>query len=127
MKTTIKALLCIALLATYSSCIPIGGVFRKADFGLPDKIFFPKEGGERIYFAKKRIYHVTISGAYKDGYREYHDDNGFECIEHKWITIKYNGDILIVKVEPAPDDIQRSMRIKSVNAYDYQVTLVYQN
>ena len=53
MKTTIKALLCIALLATYSSCIPIGGVFRKADFGLPDKIFFPKEGGERIYFAKK--------------------------------------------------------------------------
>ena len=127
MKTTIKALLCIALLATYSSCIPIGGVFRKADFGLPDKIFFPKEGGERIYFAKKRIGYVTISGVDIDGNREYHDDNGFECIEYEWFTVKYNGYILIVKVEPAPDDIQRSMRIESVNAYDYQVTLIYQN
>ena len=53
MKTTIRALLCIALLATYSSCIPIGSVRKKEDFGLPGKLFFPKEGGERIYFAKK--------------------------------------------------------------------------
>ena len=75
----------------------------------------------------KRIAYVTISESYKDGYRKYHDDNGFECIEYKWITIKYNDYILIVKVEPAPDDIQRSMRIESVNAYDYQVTLIYQN
>ena len=48
MKTTIKALLCIALLATYSSCIPIGGVFRKADLGLTKKIILHKESEEKI-------------------------------------------------------------------------------
>ena len=126
MKTTIKALLCIALLATYSSCIPIGGVFRKADFGLPDKIFFPKEGGERIYFATDPII-ISISTIDYKNYKEYRDEKGFFCIEYTWLTIKYKGNILIVKVEPAPDDIQRSMRIKSTNAYDYQETLVYQN
>ncbi|MDY5824495.1 MAG: hypothetical protein SPJ99_06560 [Candidatus Coprenecus sp.] len=126
MKTTIRALLCIALLATYSSCIPIGGVFRKADFGLPDKIFFPKEGGERIYFATDPII-ISISNIDYKNYKEYRDEKGFFCIEYTWLTIKYKGNILIVKVEPAPDDIQRSMRIESINAYDYQVTLIYQN
>ena len=126
MKTTIKALLCIALLATYSSCIPIGSVRKKEDFGLPDKIFFPKEGGERIYFATDPII-ISISNIDYKNYKEYRDEKGFFCIEYTWLTIKYKGNILIVKVEPAPDDIQRSMSIKSVNAYDYQVTLIYQN
>lgn len=123
MNTTIRALLCIALLATYSSCIPIGSVRKKEDFGLPDKIFFPKEGGERIYFAKKRIWARTTNSFI----RTYYDDKGFYCVEYEWLTVRTKDEILIVKVEPAPDESQRCVRIECETNYRYQEIFIYQN
>ena len=125
MKTTIRALLCIALMAACSSCF-IGSISKKIDLGLPDKIFFPKEGGERIYFATDQI-RISITNMDRNNYKRYTDDKGVFCIEYTWLTVKYKGNILIVKLEPAPDDIQRCMRIHSYSANDYQVTFIYQN
>ena len=114
------------LVGGYAPFSPIGSISKKIDLGLPDKIFFPKEGGERIYFATDQI-RISITNMDRNNYKRYTDDKGFFCIEYTWLTVKYKGNILIVILVPAPDDIQRCMRIHSYSANDYQVTFIYQN
>lgn len=115
-------LCCLSFL--FTSC------FTEEDFGYPEKLSVPAEGGEVVAKGEQPFWYASIQD-YKgnQGSRDYLSDD-MEAVEYDWLRVEYiqhgTNEVMVI-AKPNTTGKSRRLYIELYNAQEYAVIEVKQD
>ena len=75
-------------LCVISVCLSLTSCAREVDGGFPNRVYFPKGGGEKSFTGEMHISHIEIGDGDTLGMYSEVQEDGSVVVEYEWLTVK---------------------------------------